>query len=69
MNAIELCEAVYCGIRCDKCGRKEYAQGVDDYMFAEMLDNTGWHMSRLGNVICPKCDRRKMITPDEQSES
>jgi hypothetical protein len=56
---MSLVDAVECVIGCAKCDNKIGGFGIGDYDLAENAFRSGWHETRNGNVICPKCDKRK----------
>ena len=59
---MSLIDAVECVISCSKCDNHTGGYGIGDCELADEAFKHGWHETRDGNVICPKCDRRKKKT-------
>lgn len=47
-------------LHCSKC--PELIMDEDPHDIADEALNKGWHITRLGNVYCPKCRVRKRKT-------
>lgn len=58
-QADKIVDWVTMSVTCGNCHTDHTTVGIEDWMYAEWLDENGWHVTSGDVLVCPKCDKRK----------